>query len=121
MYNGRRLINDTIRIDGSKTNIDGELQVRKLFLSNKKDSPGVDGKRSRKLSTLPYHALQIANELIFAKYFTGCAVSLLRNDVPVYENVIDKRHVLAIPSSFIGTYELRVTCGDAVYEAEITF
>lgn len=121
MYNGRRLVGDTIHIDGDKADIEDVPQIKKLFLSEKKDAPRVDDKWMRKLSSLPYHVLQIGNGLIFSKYFTDCTLSLLRNDVPVYENVIDKHHVVAIPLSLSGTYEMRVTCGDTIYGAEITF
>ncbi len=123
MLDGGRVIDDTIRIVGGRKAVKtGGWEDKNVIVMSEKTGrlKGVN-KESDTRSAVPFHLIQYGHSLSFEQPCAGCILSLLRNGVSVYESEINEFDESSIPLSFSGTYELRVTCGDAVYEAEITF
>lgn len=123
MLDGGRVIDDTIRVVGGRKAVKtGGWEDENVIVMSEKTGrlKGVN-KESDTRSAVPFHLIQYGHSLSFEQPCAGCILSLLRNGVSVYESEINEFDESSIPLSFSGTYELRVTCGDAVYEAEITF
>lgn len=123
MLDGVRVIDDTIRIEGGRTavRVNGIWDEDVIIMSEKSSRPKDDSKGSDTQSSYPFYFCKSGHSLSFYQPCAGCALSLFRNGEPVYESEIDEFWNITIPTSFSGPYELRVTCGDTVYEAEVTF
>ena len=123
MLDGSRVIGDTIRVIGGRKAVKtvswGNENV--IVMSERTGRLNGVNKGSDTQSAVPFHLTQYGHILFFEQPCAGYVLSLLQNGVSVYESEINEFYEKSIPLSFSGTYELRMTCGDTVYEAEITF